>query len=419
MKIDYIIPTLNRPSLQRTIESIKKENIDHNILICDSEKSAGENRNKSLKKVKDSEWIVFVDDDDYLVKGHSVELDNNFDIVILTMDQEDKIKPNVNLSGKDFGYKTISCVFKGNVGINYAIKTSFYLKYNYKFDDQKIAEDWRFLKMFIEKTDKIKITEKVFYHAPKSKHTKEMNIKTQKFGLYIGTPLYSEEVNLAYMDSIILLSKELEKAGIPSIRQHVIHTSLITKARNECISNFMNNTKLDYFIFIDADIGFKALDVIKLINYDKPLVAGAYPKKHLRWEEIQKCFYNEMPESSKELLEKTSEYTIYEKKNASIKDNLLQVNRVGTGFMMIKRDLIKKVAKKYPELMYKENGKKGYGLFESAIMNKEHLSEDYAFCERVKSVGEKIYIDPSIELTHNGGNIKFYGNYKEHLKYGK
>ena len=85
--------------------------------------------------------------------------------------------------------------------------------------------------------------------------------------------------------------------------------------------------------------------------------------------------------------------------------------------MMIKRDLIKKVAKKYPELMYKENGKKGYGLFESAIMNKEHLSEDYAFCERVKSVGEKIYIDPSIELTHNGGNIKFYGNYKNQLAY--
>ena len=97
-----------------------------------------------------------------------------------------------------------------------------------------------------------------------------MNLKTQKYGLYIATPLYSEEVNLAYMDSIILLSKELEKAGIPSIRQHIIHTSLITKARNESISNFMNNTKLDYFIFIDADIGFNALDVIKLMNYDKP-----------------------------------------------------------------------------------------------------------------------------------------------------
>ena len=419
MKIDYIIPTLNRPTLDRTIDSIIDENIDHNILICATENSAGGNRNKSLAKVKNSDWIVFVDDDDFLEKGHSLELDNDFDLVVFTMKQEGVIKPNQNLLGE--GKYSNTCLFKGNVGINFALKTSFYLKYNYKFDEGEIEEDWRFLKMFLQKTNKIKITDKIFYTALDSNHTQKnnlMNIKTQQFGLYIGTPLYSEEVNLAYMDSIILLSKELEKAGIPSIRQHIIHTSLITKARNECISNFMNNTKLDYFIFIDADIGFKALDVIKLMNYDKPLVAGTYPKKHLRWEEIQKCFYNDMPESSKELLEKTSEYTIYEKENATIKDKLLEVNRVGTGFMMIKRDLIKKLAKKYPELMYKENGKKGYGLFESAIMNKEHLSEDYAFCERVKSVGEKIYVDPAMELTHNGGNIKFYGNYKNHLSYG-
>ena len=199
-------------------------------------------------------------------------------------------------------------------------------------------------------------------------------------------------------------------------------SSVITKARNECISNFMNNTNMDYFLFIDADISFNALDVLKLMNYDLPLVAGTYPKKNLKWEEIQRCFYNEMPESSKELLQKTSEYTIYDKKNQNLshyaKTGLLEVERVGTGFMMIKRELIKKLAKKYPELMYKENDKKGYGLFESAIMNKEHLSEDYAFCERVKSIGEKVYIDPAINLIHHGGNINFYGNYKEHLKYG-
>ena len=423
MKIDYIIPTLNRESLKRSIESIKQEKIDHNILICDTENSAGGNRNKSLEKVKNSEWIIFLDDDDYLVKGHSLELDDNFNIVIFTMNQEGKIKPNTNLKGINHGYKTPSCLFKGNVGINYAIKTSFYLKYNYKFDTLGLGEDFRFLKMHLEKTSKIKITEKVFYHAPNSTHTneKEMTthtykIKNQKFGLYIATPIYGEQVNVAYMDGIVSLSKELQNAGIPCIRQHVMHTSLITKARNECLSNFMNSTKFDYFLFIDADIGFKGLDVIKLMNYDKPLIAATYPKKHLRWEAIQNCFFNDVPESSKELLELTSEYTVYEKEDASTKDDLLEVNRVGTGFMMIKRDLVKKVAKKYPELMYKENGKKGYGLFESAIINKEHLSEDYAFCERVKSVDEKIYIDPSIQLTHCGGNIKFYGNYKNHLK---
>ena len=60
-----------------------------------------------------------------------------------------------------------------------------------------------------------------------------MNLKGVKYGLYIATPIYSEEVKVGYMDSIIKLGTEFKKAGIPLIRQHIMHTSLITKARNE------------------------------------------------------------------------------------------------------------------------------------------------------------------------------------------
>ena len=245
-----------------------------------------------------------------------------------------------------------------------------------------------------------------------------MSLKGVKYGLYIATPIYGEEVNAHYMDSMIQLSKVLTKGGIPHIKQHIMHTSLITKARNESLSSFMNNTDLDYFIFIDADISSNAEDVIKLMNYDLPFVAGTYPKKHLNWMPIQKCIAYDTPETSQELLEKTSEYTVYPKKGEVIKNDLIEVNRVGTGFMMIKRILIKKLAKKYKELLYKENGKKGYGFFETAIIKKELLSEDYAFCERVKSIGEKVLIDPAIKLIHHGGKINFYGNYQEKINYG-
>tara|TARA_R110002126_G_scaffold268454_2_gene411981 strand:+ start:1276 stop:2022 length:747 start_codon:yes stop_codon:yes gene_type:complete len=244
-----------------------------------------------------------------------------------------------------------------------------------------------------------------------------MNLKNKKYGLYIATPIYSEDVKVGYMDSIVQLGTQFKKAGIPVVRQHIMHTSLITKARNECLSMFMNKTDLDYFIFIDSDISFDPQDVMKMMNYDLPFIAGAYPKKHLNWREIQRCLMNDVPEDMKELLKKTSEYTCYEKENASIRDGLLEVNRVGTGFMMFKRSLIVKLAKKHPELMYKENGEKGYGLFECMIKDKEHLSEDYAFCERVKGIGEKVYIDPHLNITHHGGNINFYGNFKDHKTY--
>ena len=72
MKIDYIIPTLYRDTLDRAVASIKQEATDHNILICGEIKDGRGvgNRNDGLNKIRiDSDWIIFLDDDDYLMIG--------------------------------------------------------------------------------------------------------------------------------------------------------------------------------------------------------------------------------------------------------------------------------------------------------------------------------------------------------------
>tara|TARA_R100001509_G_scaffold78768_2_gene44131 strand:+ start:1780 stop:2685 length:906 start_codon:yes stop_codon:yes gene_type:complete len=167
MKIDYIIPTIGRPEIERTKQSIFDERINHNILICDTENSAGENRNKCLEKVKDSDWIVFVDDDDYLVKGHSKELDKNYDCVVLRMkkEYEDVIIPRYNDNE----------LRSGNIGINFALNTKFYLKHKFLFDSNGNEEDWRFFARVFLTTKKIKITDDIYYIAPKGNYNKMTN----------------------------------------------------------------------------------------------------------------------------------------------------------------------------------------------------------------------------------------------------
>jgi|TARA_R110000824_G_scaffold21863_6_gene81038 glycosyltransferase involved in cell wall biosynthesis len=167
MKIDYIIPTLYRPTLSRTIASIQKENVNHNLLIYGTKESAGYNRNEGLNKVVDSDWIVFVDDDDYLITGHSKELDKDFDIVVLRMKQDEKIIPN----------RENNVLQAGNMGINFAVNTSFYNKNRVVFDNEGHEEDWRFFIKLCEKTDKIKVTDKIYYIAPKTHHIKEKQTK--------------------------------------------------------------------------------------------------------------------------------------------------------------------------------------------------------------------------------------------------
>ena len=165
MKIDYIIPTLYRPTLSRTIASIQSEGREHNLFICGTQKSAGENRNECLKQVKTSDWVVFVDDDDYLKNGHKKVLSESqdCDVVILRMKQGENIIPR---------YEN-RVIESGNVGINFALKTEFYLKHKFLFDNQGHEEDWRFLTKVLTKTKKIKVTDNIYYIAPIIQHLKK------------------------------------------------------------------------------------------------------------------------------------------------------------------------------------------------------------------------------------------------------
>jgi len=176
MKIDFIIPTMYRDTLGRAIKSIQTEvpyrksvdgtDISLNILIEGDVKDGRGigNRNSGLSKVKDSDWIVFLDDDDWLLKGFSVELDSEYDIVVLRMLQSynnpyfpPKLVPPYHINPEELNY--------GLCGCNIAVKTSFYLKHKIKVDNVS-SPDFKFLEGLLKETDKVKITPGIYYMAP-------------------------------------------------------------------------------------------------------------------------------------------------------------------------------------------------------------------------------------------------------------
>lgn len=155
--MNYIIPTLNRPTLDRAIVSIIDEDTNANIIINSDGASAGENRNKALKRVSEEhEWIIFLDDDDFLGPGYLKQLDSDYQIVIFRM-----LQNGVTIPRRDD-----ERLYFGNVGINFAIKTRHYLQRPIKFDSDGHGEDWRFFERLLAFEPKIKITNGVFYHAP-------------------------------------------------------------------------------------------------------------------------------------------------------------------------------------------------------------------------------------------------------------
>jgi hypothetical protein len=269
---------------------------------------------------------------------------------------------------------------------------------------------------------------------------KVMNKKPTSVSLFIAVPCYGDNVTTPFMHSISKLAKELEKRHINFNFVTVSTESLITRARNGLMSNFLSQTKHTHLFFIDSDIEFDAISVVKLIVADKDVVGGIYPLKRINKDKLKENVEllrkeKELPDGYKltkqdvDLISKKSLNYAFtpEKSNTMMTDHCIEVKDIATGFMMIKRCVIEKMVKHYPELEYKpfQNDQYGdkikyYALFDTMIhpITKIYLSEDYAFCKRWVDIGGKIHIRTDIDLSHHGHHY-YMGNVKSRLIFKK
>ena len=93
-----------------------------------------------------------------------------------------------------------------------------------------------------------------------------------------------------------------------------------------------------------------------------------------------------------------------------IEQNVAIVKHLATGFMLIKREVIEKMAQTFPSTKYTDDVgflqsheiKYAYALFDCGVEEGHYFSEDWLFCKRWSKMGGNIYIDVSINLTHTG-----------------
>ena len=213
--------------------------------------------------------------------------------------------------------------------------------------------------------------------------------------------------------------------------------SLITRARNTLVQLFMDGDH-SHLLFIDSDIAFNPEAVIRMLEYDKDVVTGIYPRKTIDWIKVKKRLKEDPNMSEDELLAASLQY------NLNVKDpdkilldkGFIEVMDGPTGFMLIKRDVFVEMAKQYPELKfvpdqhinqshdkrfeYHKTSDWNYTFFDTMIEpeTKRYLSEDYAFCRLWQNMGGKIYADILSGMTHYG-NYAFKGNVATQFKDSK
>ena len=254
----------------------------------------------------------------------------------------------------------------------------------------------------------------------------------RKERIFIATPCYGGQLTEAYFRSTIRLLTFCNQHQIPVAFGTIANESLVTRARNVLVAYFLqsNFTRL---MFIDADIEFQVEDVIKLIAHNKDVAVGAYPKKGVNWQRIRESVRAKSDNyDDRQIAAFGSDYAINfkfinrEQKQIAIENGLIRLHDGATGFMMIKREVIDRMIKQYPELKYNndlntppELNPHFYAFFDTMIdpKDKRYLSEDYTFSRRWQDMGGEIWLDPSISLNHYG-SFNFQGNPAQIIQIG-
>ena len=105
-------------------------------------------------------------------------------------------------------------------------------------------------------------------------------------------------------------------------------------------------------MFIDSDIDFNAETIFKMLEKDKDVIAAPYPMKYIDWPKVERRMKALNLTSIDEIAKAGFHYPVKVEgmNEVIVDDGVAEVTHAPTGCMLIKRDVIKKMMKQYPDL---------------------------------------------------------------------
>lgn len=261
-------------------------------------------------------------------------------------------------------------------------------------------------------------------------------IRTVKPYICILTPCYGGVACIEYMTSLMNTIHLFRDIKINIKIEFCRNDSLVSRARNNLVAKAMNDPNVTHIMFIDNDIIWDPVSILKLLVADKAVIGGIYPLKHYFWDRLTQpnTPQNWIDSKNKSLLKDIikNEDIVQNKllnynlnllpEGLQINNNIGRVKHIATGFMLIQRNTLEKMFTAFPSTKYTDDisflkpdeNKFAYALFDCGVEDDHYYSEDWLFCSRWSKMGGEIWVDISISLTHIGIE-RYTGNYLSQL----
>jgi hypothetical protein len=241
---------------------------------------------------------------------------------------------------------------------------------------------------------------------------------TDRIHLVVATPCFGGQVSSIYAGSVFALQRAVHGMSNVDLKVHMRDgDALITRARANLVTLFLDDPTSTHLLFVDADIGFKPEQVFRLIETGAEVIAGVYPIKRVNWDKAVRAMQAGRPNLAGASLDYVLE--VNDPDRVTVVNGFTRVRFAGTGFLMIRRHVLERMCAHYTALQFHREhsldvlagSPNRFALFECMIdpTDGTYLSEDFAFCKRWTDIGGEIWADLDSRLDHVGPSV-FHGD---------
>lgn len=241
--------------------------------------------------------------------------------------------------------------------------------------------------------------------------------------LLAAVPTHSHSVTVQTAQTLIWLQDLIQRRG-GSFRMHWESGATVSLVRNAIAAEFLGSDA-DHLLMLDADQGVWPGALERMLDFDRPFVGCMYPTRRYDWSKVNLAAASDV----QDVVYQASRFVGWLKSDSQSQVQLLDgfapAEHVGTGVLLLKREVFTALMSRHPDLKAKGFGPDAYprhrdsgrwGFFNPAIslVDGFPLSEDISFCLRYLEAGGEIWANVIDNVMH-AGQHEFVGNYADFL----
>lgn len=239
-------------------------------------------------------------------------------------------------------------------------------------------------------------------------------VKTPK--ILVATPVAGGVVTHDYMHGVSSFLARCRELGwaVAVVTQP---DGLVTRSRNAFASMVVRDPSFTHLLMLDADVVVPTEGLVRLVTSGHDVAGCAVALRNVNWDRAKELAAGHTQVPVEKLRLVATQYAVwFEDDEVSEVDGFAPVKAIGSAVMLISRDALVRISESdcvqfaSQGMAAADQQESGWTFFDPFVdENGIYLSEDYALCQRWRSLGGQVFAD-LVTTTRHVGPVSIVGD---------